>query len=84
MLAQRFANTLTRMGISVLKFEEGDDLQDGAVYVSEKVHIQIPTGGCGRPALVIEHDNGNLEFRPECKNTTALVLEIQQALKSGK
>lgn len=87
MNAARYATVLRSHEINVLRTAEGDEDQDGAVYITESVHVQIPTSG-SRVEVCFETDAGTDEhafnFLGQRKSTEYLkvVADIHKALAS--
>ncbi len=80
MNAEKVAKALRAAGIPVIQVEQGDDCMDGAVHVTELVHVQVPTVG-SYLNVVQEVDGGEaFKFYPETKSLVAIVADVRQAL----
>ena len=79
MQAKLVAAKLQQAGINFLSFSEGDDLEDGAVYISKSVHVQVPTYGKGIN-VVQELDEETFDFYPIRKSIEDVLIDIKKAL----
>jgi hypothetical protein len=69
------AQQMEDLGFSVLRFEEGDHDADGAVYLREDVHVQVPT--FGRGLCVNRFDGEAFHHSP----TRAFVADLKEDIK---
>lgn len=76
--ASQVAARLGAAGITVVSSQEGDEVEDGMVVVTDKIHIQVPyfAGGLG---VVREDDDGFL-FYPERRAWDKLIADIRESL----
>jgi hypothetical protein len=80
--AARLADKLRACELPILRSEEGDEGQDGAVYLTEKISVQVPTYG-GLPCVVLESDAGDEWTHMTDRTTLAdLVKDCRKALES--
>jgi len=82
MNAANLAKLLINHGVPVLASMEGDDVQDGMVSITDKVHVQVPTYG-SYPNVVFEREEV-FTFYPE-RNYKAcldnLLSDIRDAMR---
>jgi len=79
MQARLVAAKLQQAGINFLNFTEGDDLEDGAVYISESVHVQVPTYDTGIN-VVQQLDEETFAFYPIRKSIKDVLIDLKKAL----
>lgn len=78
MNAQRLANKLTKSGFSVSSISQGDESEDGAIYLTDLIHVQVPTC-CGKASVVVQNGE-EFTFYPEPRNFADLVSDLREVL----
>ena len=79
MQAQAVAKKLKAQGVNVISFEEGNELEDGFVRVSDLVHVSVPTYGRGLNVVQLSN-GGRLMFKPKRTSIESLVNDIRASL----
>jgi len=79
----RMKHYLRKMyGIETLRVELPTEEADGAIYVSNAVHIQVPTYG-GSFNVVQQINETTLKFFPDRRYWSELVTDIRTALRDA-
>lgn len=73
------AAMLRRAGFPVTKVQNGDDVEDGEITITERVTIQVPTFG-DAPGVVRETAEETFIFSPERRDFDALCTDLREAL----
>lgn len=73
--ATALADLLIARGYPVIDVEVGDDAADGAVYLSSRVHIQVPSFG-GAPGVVEITASDTFVFHPTRTSLEALCADL--------
>lgn len=76
--AAKVARDLRAHGIVVVKFSEGDDVEDGAVVLSDRLHVQVCALSCSRLNLVLETERGTFKFFPDRRSFAGLLADLQK------
>lgn len=79
MNAAHIGRLLSREGVHVQRTQEGDESVDGAVYITDLVHVQVPTFGADLN-VVSETGEGHLLFGRPRRLISELVADIREAL----
>jgi hypothetical protein len=79
MMPHDLAQALTRHGIYVVAAIDGDDIEDGDLFVAPNVHVQVPTFG-ERPRVVLDAFHGDFRCYPPRESVAELVRDIRTAL----
>ena len=73
MSATQIGQRLRQLGFSIKKVSEPDDVEDGVVEITDKVHIQVGHGYAG----VVKEENGHFTFIPNRDTMDELVKDIR-------
>lgn len=79
MNAAKIAHQLKLLGVDVIKVEEPCDVEDGAVYVTDKLHVQVPDEGRDL-GIVEELDDGCFRFGALTESVTKIADQIKAEL----
>lgn len=82
MSAQEVAAILKKNGFNVINVEEGDDVEDGMLEVTDTVHVTAPTFG-GGPCVVRELPDGCFEVNPQRKDFAILFTDLRTTLAAA-
>ena len=82
MNATNIAKTLKTKGLNPLRVENGSEDADGAIYLTEKVSVQVPTFGKTLGVVVEGADGKTFDFYPlrTVEQLDLLVNDAQEAL----
>ena len=83
MKAETLAKQLEQAGVTVKSFKEGDDQADGAVYITDRVHVQVAVFG-DYMNVVRETPDHKYKFYPESSGGQQLIEAIRTALEEDK
>ncbi len=79
MKAKTIAAALEAAGIHVLRSEEADEETDGAVHITDLVHVSVPAYGSAC-WVVAECDGDEFQFYEKRKTIGGLVADIKTAM----
>lgn len=77
MKAATVAKQLRIAGFEVESFDEADDLTDGAVVLSDSIHVQV---GAGYLAVVEFRQDGTFLFHAYTNSISTIIDELQKCV----
>jgi hypothetical protein len=80
MNAQALAEKLNKLGFTPVALSEPSKRVDGMIVFTKGVHVQVPLHG-DEPNVVLESDDGELEFYDAQRNIEDLITDLKAALK---
>ncbi|RIX49521.1 MAG: hypothetical protein D3M94_00470 [Rhodocyclales bacterium GT-UBC] len=80
MNAQALAEKLNKLGYTPVALSEPSKKEDGMIMFTKGVHIQVPLYG-DEPNVVLETDDGELEFYDAQRDINDLIADLKAALK---
>ena len=81
MNSQALAEKLSKLGFKPVALSEPSKRVDGMIVITKGVHVQVPLHG-EEPNVVLESDDGELEFYDARSKIEDLITDLQAALQS--
>lgn len=81
--AQELANKLKEAGFAVIRVSEPDDVEDGEVAVTDRVHVQVPLSYTS-PNVIKEFPGPAFAFGDAQDTFESLVSDLQDAIAGIK
>ncbi|PKO36724.1 MAG: hypothetical protein CVU33_16865 [Betaproteobacteria bacterium HGW-Betaproteobacteria-6] len=81
MNAQALAEKLNKLGFTPTALSEPSKRVDGMIVITKGVHVQVPLHG-DEPNVVLESDDGDLEFFDARGKIEDLIADLKAALQS--
>jgi len=81
MNAQALAEKLNKLGFTPTALSEPSKREDGMIVFTKGVHVQVPLHG-DEPNVVLESDDGDLEFYDAQRKIEDLITDLKAALQS--